>query len=213
MMQSLSNGPAARPAVPPISTLALGVVRVTSRLLLTPFFPMTIEGAEAVPGQGPFVLAPKHQRWQDIPLLGLSLTRPLYYLAKAELFASRLGRWSCTVLGGIPLDRRRPLASRRSFALARRVLGAGHGLVVFPEGTYFPQRVGPGQEGAIRWLMSCGAPFIPVGIDYRANGWPCQVTVRYGQACLPGPDEGSAGFVRRLMAQIGRLSGLEGRPS
>jgi len=188
--------------------VALGLVRILCRLAVAPFFPMKVEGFDQVPARGAFVLLPKHQRWQDIPLLGLSCPRPLYYLAKAELFAGRLGNLACTLLGGLPLDRRRPLASRRSFVLARQVLRDGHALVVFPEGTYFPGRLGPGQEGAVRWLMGCNVPFIPVGIDYRQNGWRCQVRIRYGQGHHPLPGESSGRFVARLMHAIGRLSGL-----
>jgi len=192
--------------------VALGLVRILSQLVLAPFFPMTVEGFDQVPAKGPFVLLPKHQRWQDIPLLGLSCPRPLYYLAKAELFKNPLGHWGCTLLGGLPLDRSRPLASRRSFVLARAVLKQGHPLVVFPEGTYFPGRLGPGQQGAIRWLLGGEAPFIPVGIAYRQNGRRCPVTIRYGLPANPLPEESASAFVNRLMEAIGRLSGLD-RPT
>ena len=67
-----------------------------------------------MPEKGPFILLPKHQRWEDIPIIDLALQKPLYYIAKYELFNNVLFRWFITSAGGIPLNRERPMESRRS---------------------------------------------------------------------------------------------------
>ena len=87
-------------------------MRNVARTFLFPFFRLNITGKENLPRKSAFVLLPKHQRWEDIPLLGLSTPRPLYYLAKHELFKNALGNWFFRGLGGVPLNRERPLESR-----------------------------------------------------------------------------------------------------
>jgi 1-acyl-sn-glycerol-3-phosphate acyltransferase len=83
------------------------------RVLLTPFFRIEVTGLKNLPRDRAFILLPKHQRWEDIPLLGLATPRPLFYIAKYELFKNALSNWLISSLGGIPLNRQRPLESRR----------------------------------------------------------------------------------------------------
>ena len=88
--------------------LLLRVTKIAARSILSVFFRLRVEGLSHLPGRGGVVLLPKHQRWEDIPLLGLAVPRPLHYVAKQELFLNPLSRWLMTSLGGIPLNRKRP---------------------------------------------------------------------------------------------------------
>ncbi|MEJ2638994.1 MAG: lysophospholipid acyltransferase family protein, partial [Desulfosarcinaceae bacterium] len=115
-------------------------VKTLLRLLFAPFGGFRVEGTAHIPAHGGFLLLPKHQRWVDIPYLGMACPRRLCYVAKVELFKTRLGNRLFTVLGGIPLDRRRPIATRHSLRAIRDTLKMGRGVVVFPEGTYVPGR-------------------------------------------------------------------------
>ena len=76
---------------------------------MAPFFRLDVLGLDHLPRDSAFILLCKHQRWEDIPLLGLASPRPLYFIAKYELFKSRLGSRFFGSLGGIPLNRQRPL--------------------------------------------------------------------------------------------------------
>jgi 1-acyl-sn-glycerol-3-phosphate acyltransferase len=134
--------------------------------LLTPLFRIEIEGLKNLPRDSAFILLSKHQRWEDIPLLSLATPRPLYYIAKYELFKNALSNRFFSSLGGIPLNRQRPLESRRFLQTTIQLLEKGEGVVIFPEGTYYHNKMGPGQTGMVR----CGRsrlklPFIPVGIN------------------------------------------------
>jgi hypothetical protein len=77
------------------------LTRIIARLLLAPFFRVVVSGLENLPAESAFILLPKHQRWEDIPLLTLATPRRLYYVAKHELFKNPLGSWYVTSLGGI----------------------------------------------------------------------------------------------------------------
>ncbi|MEJ2728344.1 MAG: lysophospholipid acyltransferase family protein [Deltaproteobacteria bacterium] len=176
---------------------------------MTPFFRMEVGGQKNLPRSSAFVLLSKHQRWEDIPLLSLATPRPLYYIAKYELFRNALGSRFFSALGGIPLNRRRPLESRRFLQAAIQLLEKGEGVVIFPEGTYYRNEMGPGQPGMIKFVLSrLELPFIPVGISYAANGLRTRVRINFGKAFRTDPTVAADSFVSHMMKEIAALSGL-----
>jgi 1-acyl-sn-glycerol-3-phosphate acyltransferase len=185
------------------------MVKGAARICLAPFFDLHVKGRENVPPRSSFILLPKHQRWEDIPLLGLASPLPLYYVAKNELFTNRLSNWFMTSLGGIPLDRRRPVASRNSIKGVVTLLKEDAGVVVFPEGTYYKNAMGSGHIGLIRLIRSrMDVPFIPTGIRYSGKGIRKLVEIHFGKtlhwdSCTE-PEE----FLSAAMRQIRALSGL-----
>jgi 1-acyl-sn-glycerol-3-phosphate acyltransferase len=187
------------------------ILRFLARMLLLPFFRLEIKGAQNLPRNSAFILLVKHQRWEDIPLVSIATPRPLYYIAKYELFQNTLNNWFFTAMGGIPLNRQRPLESRRFLQAAIALLKAGEGLVVFPEGTYFRNRMGPGQIGIVKFVLSrLTLPFIPVGINYTGSGRRTRVRINFGKAYHAGPPLAADSLLNRMMAEIAELSGLSG---
>ena len=187
----------------------IGLTRIVAKLCLFPFFKIEARGQGLLPERGAFVLLPKHQRWEDIPILALATPSPLYYVAKYELFTNPLSRWFMTALGGIPLNRRRPLETRDSIKSMVAFIERGEGLVIFPEGTYYKNRVGPGQVGLIRMIHSrMSLPFIPVGICYERKGARVRARVTFGHPIHPDRSADAGEILGRIMREIGRLSGL-----
>ena len=192
-----------------INSLVYSIVKGVARIVLAPFFETHVAGRENVPQTGSFVLLPKHQRWEDIPLLGLASPALLYYVAKNELFMNRLSNWFMTSLGGIPLDRRRPLASRNSIKAIVGLLKGEAGVVVFPEGTYYRNRMGLGHAGLIRLIHSeIEVPFIPVGIRYSREGMRRRVDIKFGKALYRESCTEPEVFLAVAMKAIRFLSGL-----
>ncbi len=151
----------------------------------------------------------KHQCWQDIPLLGLASPWPLYYVAKYELFIHPLSRWFVSGLGGVPLNRKRPLASRDSIRNIVRLIQNGERIVVFPEGTYYRNRMGPGHSGIIRAIQArAEVAFVPVGMHYDEGGIQKRVSIRFGQPLHMDPSTSTDGFLGRAMREIAELSDL-----
>jgi 1-acyl-sn-glycerol-3-phosphate acyltransferase len=180
-----------------------------ARILLLPFFCLKTYGKENLPQKSAFVLLPKHQRWEDIPLLGLGTPRPLYYVAKHELFKTPLSSWFFRGLGGIPLNRERPLESRKFLRAMIEILKRGEGFVVFPEGTYYRGTVGPAHVGVIRLILShLELPFVPVGINYMRKGWRTVVTINFGKPVYANSRASASEFLDLVMADIAQLSGL-----
>ena len=187
------------------------VFKCLVRIGLMPFFCVETAGLENLPRDSAFILLCKHQRWEDIPLLGLVTPLPLYYIAKNELFKNSLSSLFFSSLGGIPLNRQRPLESRRFLQATIDLLEKGEGVVIFPEGTYYRNKMGPGQIGMVKFVLSrLKLPFIPVGINYAAGERRKRVHVhiKFGQAIQADPTSPADTFVHRMMNEIAALSGL-----
>lgn len=188
------------------------ITKTVSKILLSPFFRFQAGGLENLPLESAFILLPKHQRWEDIPLLGWATPRPLYYVAKYELFKNPLSSWFLKSLGGIPLNRQRPLESRRFLQTTIDLLKKGEGVVIFPEGTYYRNKMGPGQIGVVKFVLNrLALPFIPVGITYSRKRSPTSVKINFGEAVYPDPAVSAAAFLDYIMDKIAVLSGLEAR--
>ena len=185
------------------------MVRSMGKVFLLPIFKLKTGGQENLPSRSGFILLPKHQRWEDIPLLGLATPRPLYYMAKYELFLNPLSSWFLSSLGGLPLNRSRPIESRQSLRTMVGLLEKGEGIVVFPEGTYYRNRMGPGQVGLIRMILSrSSVPFIPVGINYAAKSARTLVEINFGRPIYEGSSDRVESFLDQMMKEIARLSGF-----
>jgi 1-acyl-sn-glycerol-3-phosphate acyltransferase len=186
-----------------------------TRQTLGRFFTLRVQGLEWLPAQGPAIICPKHQRWEDIPNIGTALPPPLHYIAKVELFQQPLVREVLGAWGGVPVDRNNPRATLSSFKRLLPLLRKGAAIVLFPEGTYFVGRVGPGKHRLIQLLLKLQKqnglgflPFVPVGVAYEPRSWGYIVHVKLGPPFIaPGPRQAQA-LTDALMARITRLSGF-----
>jgi len=198
-----------RASIHKINPQIYSITKAAARVFLAPFFEIRVEGRENVPRGGSFILLPKHQRWEDVPLLGLAVSRPLYYVAKIELFLNPLSKGFISSLGGIPLDRRRPLASRRSIRVLVDLLRGGGSLVIFPEGTYYRNSMGSGHVGLVRLICSqIRVPLIPVGIRYSREGMRRRVEIKFGNTIWWESSATPEAFLAMAMQRIRALSGL-----
>ena len=187
----------------------LGSTKIVGRMLMSIPFSLKSNGSENLPKNSAFILLPKHQRWVDIPLLGLASPRPLYYIAKHELFRNPLTNWFIRSLGGIPLNRQRPIESRGTLKAMIEFLEEGEGVVIFPEGTYFRNAMGPGHIGIVRHIIPrLTLPFIPVGINYSGKGLRTLVRINFGKPIYTHSKISVNIFIDEIMKEIAQLSGL-----
>src|SRR6266581_4886749 len=79
------------------------------RTLLVPFFLVYLRmeriGREHLPRTGPLLLASNHRSFLDPFVIGTLVRRPVYYMAKRELFEKRWQAWLLNGLGAFPVDR------------------------------------------------------------------------------------------------------------
>jgi 1-acyl-sn-glycerol-3-phosphate acyltransferase len=176
--------------------------------------PLQVEGLEHLPSLGPAILCPKHQRWEDIITVAVAMPPPLYFIAKAELFTIPLQREFLQALGGVPVDRQNPRATLSSFRGLLPLLQQKAYVVLFPEGTYVPGRVGPGKHRLVQMILKLQGknglgpiPFVPLGISYepRPQSSTFGVTVRVGPPLMSFEAGQAPEFTQAIMAAIARL--------
>lgn len=182
------------------------------RLLGYPYFhtryKLVIQGQEHIPPQCPAILLAKHQSWTDIPILTLAIKHHIHYVAKKELFEKPLIKNFFYLMGGIPIDRKNPLNSLDSFKYIHYILSRRQYLVIFPEGTYFPNRMGPGKYRLIQLILKYQEenrgqlPFVPIGIKYEERNWRQKVNITIGLPLYAKAEQGAEEFTRLIMTEI-----------
>ncbi len=166
------------------------VVYWVVRAVLQPFFHVYFRlarlGREHVPASGPVLLAANHRSFLDPFVIGAMVRRPVYYVAKKELFENRLQGWFLNALGAFPVDR--GASDAEMLETARTILERGDAVVIFPEGTRIRAgALGAPKRGVGRLALETGAPIVPValiGTEHVRRGWrirPRKVTVRAGR--------------------------------
>ncbi|MBJ7354184.1 MAG: 1-acyl-sn-glycerol-3-phosphate acyltransferase [Thermoleophilaceae bacterium] len=159
------------------------------RLFLLPFFLIYFRldriGREHVPTDGPIIFASNHRSFLDPFIIGSMTKRPLFYVAKMELFKKPLQGWFLNSLGAIPVMREQ--SDQELLTTVRALLDRGDSLVIFPEGTRIrPGSLGRPRRGVGRFALETGVPIVPIALigteDVRKK-WrvrPHKVSIRAG---------------------------------
>jgi 1-acyl-sn-glycerol-3-phosphate acyltransferase len=162
-----------------------------SRAVLEPFFLLYFRlsrtGSEHIPREGGVIIAANHRSFLDPFVIGTLVRRPVYFVAKTELFRRPVQAWWLSSLGAFPVERGH--GDRDAMDTARRILERGDCVVIFPEGTRTrPGALGNAKRGVGRLALETGVPIVPVAVigteDVR-KGWrirPRKVRLRVGAA-------------------------------
>ncbi len=149
---------------------------------------LRVIGLENVPKEGAFIIASNHLSWMDVPLVPSFIKRKIVYMAKEELFYSKVG-WLVRLLGAFPVKRGE--ADRQSLRAADTQLKAGKIFMIFPEGTRSKiHQLGQGHVGLGMIALRAGVPVIPVavwGTEYTFKKLRPPVTISYGKPLLLAP--------------------------
>jgi 1-acyl-sn-glycerol-3-phosphate acyltransferase len=162
------------------------IARVFVQTAMHVYFRLRRVGREHVPTHGPVIFASNHRSFLDPFVIGTLSRRPVYYMAKKELFDRRWQGWLLNRLGAFPVDR--GASDADAMATAREILERGDCVVIFPEGTRVrPGPLGEPRRGVGRLALETGAPVVPVaviGTEAVRRGWrirPHRITVRCGR--------------------------------
>ncbi len=201
------------------NALVYGCARVLFTVYFSCRYRLNIQGRENIPSKGPIIIVPKHQRWIDIPVIGFAVKAPCHYIAKKELFNTPLIKELMIGLGGISLDRQYPIKSRDSLRYLDYLLRCGEMIVLFPEGTYFPDRLGEGKFRLIEWVLKVEErlkiddgiqiPFVPIGIHYGKDTLCTKIDVKIGNSLYCRDHSQAQCFTKTIIKAIGELSGLQ----
>lgn len=190
--------------------LCLGIAKAFHRL--------HVEGEEQVPWTGPAILAANHVSFIDPIIVGVSVRRPVHFMAKEELFRFRpFGRF-LRALQAFPVNRRRLDLQAMNQAIS--LLEQGQIVVIFPEGTRGDgMHLGAAKPGIGLIAARSGAPVIPVfhrGTErvLPRGAWfprPHRITVkfgpplRFGETLAGEEQEQFVAFSQMIMKRIAAL--------
>ena len=150
------------------------------------YFRLRRTGCRHIPTHCPVILAANHRSFLDPFVVACCLRRPVYFVAKKELFRNRFVGWLLNSLGAFPI--RRGESDEASVETALALLLRGEAVVIFPEGTR--NHAGPlraPKRGVGRLALQSGAPVVPIaiaGTERVRRGWrirPVRVAIRCGR--------------------------------
>lgn len=197
---------------------ARSVARRALRPLLRAWLRLRIEGAHHIPPEGPVLIASTHASHADSIALGAAPERPVFFLGDRRLLAwPVLGRL-LPRLGMVAL--RRGAGDTQAMRVLAQLLGAGHAVVVYPEGSRSRDgRVYRPRSGVSRLAAATGVPVVPAAVVGTYQVWPTgrrprwrggRVVIRFGPALAPPPADTPAErrrFNARLQDVLVELSG------
>jgi len=134
---------------------------------------------EAIPKEGPIIIAGNHKHLYDQCLTIISTKRIIRYMAKKEYFDGKMA-WFFKSVGCIPVNRQIKDTNAKNSAL--EVLKEKGAIGIFPEGTRNKTKefLLPFKFGTVSMAQKTGATIIPFGLtgDYKFRSK--NLTARFG---------------------------------
>ena len=138
------------------------------KFLLTPFFWLlfwpNVKNFNRLVFRGAGIIISNHFSLSDPIRLAFVVPRPMHFMAKQELFDSKIKRFFLTQLLAFPVYRKQ--ADMLSLKQAMIVLEKKHIFGIFPEGRRsITGELDSFEKGAAFLALRCNAPIIPVYVD------------------------------------------------
>jgi 1-acyl-sn-glycerol-3-phosphate acyltransferase len=167
-----------------VNSLVYWTVRAVMKPAIIAYFRLRRLGREHIPAGG-VILAANHRSFLDPFAIGCCNPRPIYFVAKRELFKNPLIGWFLNCMGAFPVKRGE--SDEESVQTALALLERGQAVVIFPEGTRIRSgSLAKPKRGVGRLALQSGAPVVPIAItgsEHARDGWrikPVRVHVRCG---------------------------------
>lgn len=164
----------------PLRWLAMLIFAIVARV--------HIRGRYNIPRKGPYIIASNHLSWIDIPLVPAYVPGKVVYMAKEELFYSKVG-WLVRFLGAFPVKRGE--GDRQAIRAAGDQLKKGRIFIIFPEGHRSETRtLGKIHSGLGMIALRAEVPVVPVAVSGSENvlkKFGAHVTLSYGEPVVFKP--------------------------
>ncbi len=135
------------------------------------FFRLRVVHRERMINHGPVIMASNHESYLDPPLVGSVADRAIFFLARKSLLAGPFFGWLLPKLNVIPVDQEGN--DRSALKALIRILRAGEGTLVFPEGERtLDGRLRPALPGLGFVIAKTLAPVVPMRIFGAREAWP-----------------------------------------
>ncbi|HYK73238.1 MAG TPA: lysophospholipid acyltransferase family protein [Pseudoneobacillus sp.] len=131
--------------------------------ILKPTYRIKTYGLENIPEEGGVLLCTNHIHNFDPPVVGITATRPVHFMAKEELFSVPLLGKVVPHLNAFPV--KRGMSDREALRKGLNILKEGKVLGLFPEGTRSKNgELGKGLAGAGFFALRTDAKVVPCAI-------------------------------------------------
>lgn len=135
--------------------LLLGIVPILIR--------WKVNNGENIPQQGPLLAVSNHIHLVDPPLVAYAIRRKAFFMAKEELFRSKILAYLLGGIGAFPVHRGK--LDRNALRSADKVLSDGMVLVIFPESTRSSNaKLQQAYSGSALIALRNNVPVLPVAI-------------------------------------------------
>lgn len=146
-----------------MKTLFYKTVKPIIKCIFYVLFRPTVIGIENIPKENSLVLAGNHTKWLDPIMLIAVVKRPVFFLAKQELFKGPLGI-IIKAMNCIPVNRK--IHDKNALSEAKKVLSENNVIGIFPEGTVNKTKdlVLPFKIGAVKMSNDTNSTLVPFAI-------------------------------------------------
>ncbi|MBA2173857.1 1-acyl-sn-glycerol-3-phosphate acyltransferase [Halobacillus locisalis] len=132
-------------------------------VIFYPLYRIKVVGKENIPKEGPVIICSNHISNFDPPIVGITSSRNIYFMAKEELFKNRFIGGILKRVHAFPI--KRGMRDRNALRKGLGVLKDHHALGLFPEGTRQKNgEIGKGLAGAGFFALRSNAYIVPCAI-------------------------------------------------
>ena len=130
-------------------------------------FNIRVVGKDNIPNGGGYIVCANHTHIFDVVFLAMQFKEQLRFMAKAEIFKTKIGSWFFKKLGAFPVVRGSASGSIGAIKTASEILKNGGIFAIFPEGTRSCDGKPKTAKAGVALIASkVGAPVLPVSIYY-----------------------------------------------
>ncbi|MDT0150171.1 1-acyl-sn-glycerol-3-phosphate acyltransferase [Priestia aryabhattai] len=128
---------------------------------------LSVKGKENIPEKERYIITCSHKGWVDVIMLALSIyPTSVYYMAKKELFDTKLKDKFFRSINAFPVNRENPGPS--SLKIPLQLLKQNKCVGIFPSGTRTNEEVSL-KRGAVTIAIKSNAPLVPAAYKGPTN--------------------------------------------
>jgi 1-acyl-sn-glycerol-3-phosphate acyltransferase len=145
-------------------------------------------GMHHAPQTGPVLIISNHESMWDPPMVGITVRRPISYMARKTLWENKYLGGFITRQGAFPVDLEG--IGLEGIRETIRRLEEGEGVLVFPEGTR--TRDGNMQaflKGIVLLVRKAKVPVLPVGLAGVFHAWPPETVIPHFSPIWAKPNQ------------------------